>query len=112
MQPVLGSQWIGGVIPVVTTPPVPVHVNGGGGQLGSGAGYGHGHVRVDSARDEVVPETDLEKAVVRTKGWLEKRKRSEVERLVSTRNTDLRAGDEWLVYVSPAVKKRMGVKLW
>jgi hypothetical protein len=107
MQPVLGSQWIGGVAtPVVTTPPV----NGGGGQLGVGAGYGH--VRVDSARDEVVPETDLERAVVRTKGWLEKRKRGEVERLVSTRNTDLRAGDEWLVYVSPAVKKRMGVKLW
>ena len=73
---------------------------------------GHGHVRVDSAREEVVPETELDRAARRNKGWLEKRKRSEVEGLVSLRNTDLRAGDEWLVYVSPAVKKRMGVKIW
>lgn len=69
-------------------------------------------MRVDSARDDVLPETEFDKAVVRNKGWLEKRKRSDVEKLVALRNTDLRAGDEWLVYVSPAVKKRMGVKLW
>jgi hypothetical protein len=69
-------------------------------------------VRVDSAREEVVPETELERAAGRNRGWLEKRKRSAVEGLVALRNTDLRAGDEWLVYVSPAVKKRMGIKIW
>ena len=92
----------------MTTPPA-VTTNGSG-QLGVSSG--HGHVRVDSAREEVVPETELDRTVHRNKGWLEKRKRSDVESLVSLRNTDLRAGDEWLVYVSPAVKKRMGVKIW
>ena len=108
--PVLGSHWPGGVgTPSVTTPPAVV-ASGTVGQLGGA--MGHGHVRVDSAREEVVPETELDRAARRNKGWLEKRKRSEVEGLVSLRNTDLRAGDEWLVYVSPAVKKRMGVKIW
>ena len=43
---------------------------------------------------------------------MEKRKRSDVENIVALRNTDLRAGDDWLIYISPAVKKRMGTKIW
>lgn len=101
--PVLGSQW--GTTTGAAAPGTPsVQQQGGGQQLG--------HVRVDSAREEVPPETEFEKAMGRNKGWLEKRKRSEVEELVALSNTDLRAGEDWLVYVSPAVKKRMGIKIW
>lgn len=116
LPPLLGSQWPAGVLtPSVVTPPAvaPAPIVPGAGLLTANAGHaqGQGHVRVDSAR-EVVPETEFDMAVGRTKGWMEKRKRSDVETLVSLRNTDLRAGDEWLVYVSPAVKKRMGIKIW
>ncbi|KIW01228.1 uncharacterized protein PV09_07271 [Verruconis gallopava] len=119
--PVLGSQWPGTPSAGVATTPPAVVVSGvlpgtGSGTAGTGtttgAGGGGGHVRVDSAREDMLPETELDRAVARSKGWLEKRKRSEVDGLVALRNTDLRAGDDWLVYVSPAVKKRMGVKLW
>jgi hypothetical protein len=102
--PVLGSHWPG--------TPVPAGSGHGHAQTHTHAQAQHGHVRVDSLRDEVEPESEFERAVGRTKGWLEKRKRSEVEGLVALRNTDLRAGDEWLVYVSPAMKKRMGTKIW
>lgn len=64
------------------------------------------NARIESMKDES-SEGEFERAVTRTKGWLEKRKRSDVESLVALRNTDLRAGDEWLVYVSPAVKRRL-----
>lgn len=62
-------------------------------------------------RDDT-PESEFDVAAVKNRSWLEKRKRSDVDGLVSLRNTDLRSGDDWLVYVSPAVKKRMGTKIW
>jgi hypothetical protein len=69
-----------------------------------------------NTRDEIEkdesPEGELERAVTKTTGWLEKRKRADVESLVALRNTDLRAGEDWLVYVSPAVKKRLARRMW
>ncbi len=63
-------------------------------------------MRVDSGRGD--GDAEFEKAVGRCGGWLERRGRGEVEQLVMLRNTDLRAGDEWLVFVTPAVRKKMG----
>lgn len=62
--------------------------------------------------DKDTPEGEFEQAVTNTRGWLEKRKRSDVEGLVALANTDLRAGDDWLVYVSPAMKKRLARRMW
>lgn len=67
--------------------------------------------RIELEKEEVV-ETEYDVAANKTKGWMEKRKRNEVENIMSLRNTDLRAGDDWLVYVSPAVKKRMARRMW
>lgn len=67
--------------------------------------------RIEIDKEELI-ETEYDIAANKTKGWMEKRKRSEVENIVSLRNTDLRAGDDWLVYVSPAVKKRMARRMW
>lgn len=67
--------------------------------------------RIEVEKEEV-PESEFDTAATKTKSWMEKRKRNDVENLVSLRNTDLRAGDDWLVYVSPAVKKRMARRMW
>jgi len=94
--PVLGSHWPQativsgpGVAPAVGTP----------------------NARVETEKEES-SDSEFDRAANKTKGWLEKRKRSEVDNLVSLRNTDLRAGDDWLVFVSPAVKKRMARRQW
>jgi len=79
--------------------------------MGGTPGIGTPNARQEAEKAEV-EEGEFEKAVTRTRGWLEKRKRADVEGLVALRNTDLRAGDDWLVYISPAVKKRMGRKIW
>jgi hypothetical protein len=89
--PVLGSHWPQATLvsgPNIT--PLP----------------GTPNARVETVKDDT-PEGEFERAVVKTRGWLEKRKRSDVEGLVALKNTDLRAGDDWLVYVSPAVKRRL-----
>jgi hypothetical protein len=93
--PVLGSYW-----PQAT-------ISGPGFTPGGGSPMGRIEVEKEEASD-----SEFEVAASKTKGWLEKRKRSDVENLVSLRNTDLRAGDDWLVYVSPAVKKRMARRMW
>jgi len=69
------------------------------------------HSRNDSMRDDT-PESEFDLAAVRNRTWLEKRKRNDLEGLITLQNTDLRAGDDWLVFISPAVKKRMGIKIW
>ncbi|KAF2432080.1 hypothetical protein EJ08DRAFT_732826 [Tothia fuscella] len=96
--PVLGSQW-----PLQTTvvsgPPAGVVT-----LLLPGTPP---NVRPVVGEKDDSPEGEFERAVVKTKGWLEKRKRCDLEGLVALRNTDLRAGDDWLVYVSPAVKRRL-----
>jgi len=74
-------------------------------------GGGSPNARIEAEKEET-SDSEFEIAASKTKGWLEKRKRSEVDNLVSIRNTDLRAGDDWLVYVSPAVKKRMARRMW
>jgi hypothetical protein len=95
--PVLGSHW-----PQATLISGPVVTLVGGASPSASA--------VDEK--ELSPEGEFERAVASTQGWLEKRKRCDVESLVALANTDLRAGDDWLVYVSPAVKKRLGRRMW
>lgn len=90
--PVLGSHW-----------PQASLVSGPGTPPAAG--------RIDGEKEDG-PEGEFDRAVASTKGWLEKRKRSEVENIVALANTDLRAGDEWLVYISPAMKKRLARKLY
>jgi hypothetical protein len=53
---------------------------------------------------EKLPINEYEDAVAKTTGWLEPKKRREVRQLICLKNTDLRAGNDWLVYVSPAEK--------
>jgi hypothetical protein len=95
-MPVLNSQWQQPTLQSI----------GPGVTLG---GIQNGREAVE--KDES-PEGEFERAVTKTSGWLEKRKRADVENLVSLRNTDLRAGDDWLVFISPAVKKRLARRMW
>ncbi|KAE9982183.1 hypothetical protein EG328_011095 [Venturia inaequalis] len=104
--------------PAFHIPPLPVAVLGshwpqatisGPGFTPAGGASPIGRIEIDK---EEALETEYDTAAKKTKGWMEKRKRNEVENLVSLRNTDLRAGDDWLVYVSPAVKKRMARRMW
>jgi hypothetical protein len=66
-------------------------------------------VDVDMKKNVIV-ESDYEIATQRMHGWLESRPRSDVSKLISLTNTDLRADEMWLVFASPAVKARMGLK--
>lgn len=66
-------------------------------------------VDVDTKKDVVV-ESDYEIATQRMHGWLEPRPRNDVSKLISLINTDLRAEDTWLVFASPVVKARVGLK--
>ena len=47
----------------------------------------------------------LHTAAQASDGWLEVLDRAAVDRLVAVPNSDLRAGDFWLVFVHPAVKR-------
>ncbi|TLD36893.1 hypothetical protein E2P81_ATG02675 [Venturia nashicola] len=104
--------------PAFHIPPLPAAVLGshwpqatisGPGFTPAGGASPMGRIEID--KEEAI-ETEYDTAANKTKGWMEKRKRTEVENLVSLRNTDLRAGDDWLVYVSPAVKKRMARRMY
>jgi hypothetical protein len=49
----------------------------------------------------VLPESDFDVCARRMAPWLERAGKRDVLRWVVLKNTDLRAGDQWLLYVSP-----------
>jgi hypothetical protein len=63
----------------------------------------------ESRKEEVV-EDDYEIVAAKMQGWMEPRRKSEVETWLSLKNTDLRASEKWLVYVSPTMKKKLGMR--
>ena len=53
------------------------------------------------------PIDEYQEAITKTIGWLEVKKKQDVSKLAFLENTDLRAGEQWLVYISPAAKRKM-----
>jgi hypothetical protein len=52
----------------------------------------------------LLPESDFDVCARRMEPWLERADKREVLRWVVLKNTDLRAGDQWLMFVSPTTK--------
>jgi hypothetical protein len=66
-------------------------------------------VNMADAKKQMIVESDFDIAARQMEGWLERRPRKDVAKLVALTNTDLRANDLWLVYVSPAMKQKVGL---
>lgn len=81
---------------------------GGVGGAAAGGGPAEGEQKVVVLR----PETEMDVCARRMGEWpMERVSKREAQRWVCLKNTDLRAGDEWLVYVSPTTKAQMGLDM-